>query len=252
MGFICHQGTCISACNPACAANELCSPAGECVSACNPVCAANELCSPQATCVSACNPACAQGQTCTSTGECVASAAPPPAFAPGPGPAPIGPGPDQSASGANDWQTARQGTHFGLGLGAAYLPVNDITAGFVTVHLNVGLGRDDFRTTAGLGTVSGSSEYEDWTATTLFIAPQYQLNIGEVYSLSFGPLAGYFDYDGNDSYSTLILGPTASPAIFRIGSMKQMELGLTVFVVRNFHEDEVNPGGYVAFTYLFL
>lgn len=153
----------------------------------------------------------------------------------------------------SDWQSARQGAHFGLGLGAAYLPIDDgISAGFITLNLNVGLGQNDFRLTAGLGTVSGTTGSEDWTATTLFLAPQYQLNIGSVYSMSFGPLVGLYIYDGAESYTTPIVGPTASPAIFRFGASRQMEIGLTVFAVRNFHEDNVTPGGYASFTYLFL
>jgi hypothetical protein len=153
----------------------------------------------------------------------------------------------------SDWQTAREGTHFGLGLGAAYLPINDgISAGFLTLNLNVGLGQNDFRLTAGLGTVSGKTGSEEWTATTLFLAPQYQLNFGSVYSMSFGPLVGLYFYDGGETYTTPILGPTASPAIFRFGASRQMEIGLTVFAVRNFHEDNVTPGGYASFTYLFL
>jgi hypothetical protein len=132
------------------------------------------------------------------------------------------------------------------------LPVNDITAGFVTAHLNAGLGRDDFRLTAGFGYVSGTTGSEDWTASVLFLAPTYQLNVGSTYSLAFGPLIGRYSYDGAKSYNTLILGPTASPVILRFGGKRQMELGLTVFVVRNFHEDNVNPGGYIAFNYLFL
>src|SRR5689334_22006718 len=44
VGFVCHQGQCVSACNPACAPHEVCNAAGECVSACNPPCAAGELC----------------------------------------------------------------------------------------------------------------------------------------------------------------------------------------------------------------
>lgn len=162
--------------------------------------------------------------------------------------APVDTGPAES-----DWQTARDGVHFGLGLGAAYLPINDgISAGFLTLNLNVGLGKNDFRLTAGLGGVSGKTGSEEWTATTLFLAPQYQVNLGPVYSMSFGPLVGLYIYDGAESYTTPIVGPTASPAIFRFGGEKQMEIGLTAFAVRNFHEDNVTPGGYASFTYLFL
>jgi hypothetical protein len=161
--------------------------------------------------------------------------------------------PDAVTPAAGDWQTARQGTHFGLGLGAAYLPINEgVSAGFVTAHVNAGLGRDDFRLTVGFGGVSGTTGSEDWSAVTLFVAPLYQLNIGSVYSMSIGPLIGLYVYDGAESYTTLILGPTASPATFRFGSLRQMEIGLTAFAARNFHEDNVTPGGYVAFTYLFL
>lgn len=197
-----------------------------------------------------CTPACAANELCSPTGQCAPTPAP---ASPAPPPAVTTPGPDAVAPSAGDWQTARQGTHFGLGLGAAYLPINDgVSAGFVTLHVNFGLGRDDFRATFGLGTASGSSGGEDWSATMLFAAPQYQLNLGSVYSMSFGPLIGLYMYDGNDPYTTLILGPTASPAIFRFGSLKQMEIGLTAFAARNFHEDNVTPGGYLSFTYLFL
>jgi hypothetical protein len=47
---MCHQGTCVSACNPACAANEVCTSAGECVSRCNPPCAAGEACGADGAC----------------------------------------------------------------------------------------------------------------------------------------------------------------------------------------------------------
>jgi hypothetical protein len=53
-GYLCHQGACVSACNPPCGAAEVCTPAGECVSRCNP----------------ACDP----GQTCTAAGECTGGA----------------------------------------------------------------------------------------------------------------------------------------------------------------------------------
>jgi hypothetical protein len=162
-------------------------------------------------------------------------------------------GPDQVAPAERNWQQSRAGTHFGLGLGAAYLPINDgVSAAFVNAHVNFGMGKDDFRLTTGFGGVSGSSGGEDWSAQMLWVSPQYQVNLGKVYSISIGPLAGVYFYDGNDSYTTLIVGPTGSPAIFRFGSSNQMEIGLTAFVVRNFHEDNLTPGGYLAFTYLFL
>lgn len=50
-GFLCHQGQCVSACNPPCAASELCAPTGECVSRCNPACGPGQQCSPAGECV---------------------------------------------------------------------------------------------------------------------------------------------------------------------------------------------------------
>jgi hypothetical protein len=81
---------------------------------------------------------------------------------------------------------------------------------------------------------------------------KYEVNLGSVYSMPLGPLVGLYIYDGAESYTTPILGSTASPAIFRFGALRQMEIGLSVFAVRNFHEDNVTPGGYASFTYLFL
>lgn len=52
-GYVCHQSQCISACNPACEANELCTAAGECVSKCNPACAAGEICTEAGQCAGA-------------------------------------------------------------------------------------------------------------------------------------------------------------------------------------------------------
>lgn len=49
-GFVCNQGTCISACNPVCSNTEVCTNAGECVSKCNPVCGPNETCGADGQC----------------------------------------------------------------------------------------------------------------------------------------------------------------------------------------------------------
>jgi hypothetical protein len=76
-GYTCAGGQCVKACEPACAANEVCSPQGACVSACNPSCASGEVCTPQATCVSACNPPCEANQVCTPQAECVSACNPP-------------------------------------------------------------------------------------------------------------------------------------------------------------------------------
>jgi len=86
------------------------APGGDCV----PACRAGFLCS-AGTCVSACNPPCAAGEACQSTGECTPAAAAPadqgwgttPAPAPAPAPAqPAQPaqfGPE--AGGGGDWAT---------------------------------------------------------------------------------------------------------------------------------------------------
>lgn len=50
-GFICHEGRCLSACNPACAANEYCAGLGVCASACNPPCPTGTECTEDLTCV---------------------------------------------------------------------------------------------------------------------------------------------------------------------------------------------------------
>ncbi len=69
-GYLCHQGTCISACNPVCGDTEVCTNAGQCVSKCNPLCGANE--------------------TCTADGQCRStSVTPPPNLGPNLGPAPV-------------------------------------------------------------------------------------------------------------------------------------------------------------------
>lgn len=101
-GYSCAAGKCVPACNPPCAANELCSPQGQCVSACNPGCASGEVCTPQGQCVSACNPPCAAGEACNASGQCVAQAAAaptaaPPAPAPAPAPAAAQPAPPPAA-----------------------------------------------------------------------------------------------------------------------------------------------------------
>lgn len=49
-GFICHEGMCLSACNPDCALNEVCTGSGECVSACNPPCQPGTVCTAQREC----------------------------------------------------------------------------------------------------------------------------------------------------------------------------------------------------------
>jgi hypothetical protein len=51
-GYLCHQGTCISACNPVCGDTEVCTNAGQCVSKCNPLCGANETCTADGQCQS--------------------------------------------------------------------------------------------------------------------------------------------------------------------------------------------------------
>lgn len=60
-------------CFPSCRAGFVCHQ-GQCISACNPVCENGLLCSPQGTCVSPCNPACPAGQACMTDGSCVAFA----------------------------------------------------------------------------------------------------------------------------------------------------------------------------------
>jgi hypothetical protein len=73
-GYLCHQGQCVSACNPPCGEAEVCASTGECVSRCNPACAANELCSATGQCLSKCNPMCGPGAQCTPAGVCVGAA----------------------------------------------------------------------------------------------------------------------------------------------------------------------------------
>ncbi len=126
-GYRCVAGTCEKACEPACAANEICSPDARCVSACNPVCAENEVCTPDARCVSACNPPCNAGETCTAQAQCVGSApaaAPAPAVAPAPEPvaaplaAPVAPAP---ADGGGSGVYTHDGFYFNIGLGFGLL-----------------------------------------------------------------------------------------------------------------------------------
>lgn len=95
-GTVCNPSTrqCVSACNPLCADNEVCSPAGQCVSRCNPVCAAGQTCLPDGTCkapVQACFPNCRAGFVCRA-GACVASGRPNGGALLAPPPAPVGGG----------------------------------------------------------------------------------------------------------------------------------------------------------------
>lgn len=60
-GFTCVSGQCVSACNPACAADHVCSSDGTCI----PEAVLN------APMTAMCSPACAAGTVCTSAGTCV-------------------------------------------------------------------------------------------------------------------------------------------------------------------------------------
>lgn len=113
------------ACFPECRPGFLCHN-GQCVSACNPPCAANEICTPQATCVSVCNPACPAGQACAAGGRCVV-AAPVPAYS-----APYGVAPISAVPIVPDPGWARGAARFGyisaaviLGLTFGVMSLND-------------------------------------------------------------------------------------------------------------------------------
>lgn len=58
-------------CVPPCGAAQVCLR-GQCVSACNPPCPPNEVCTPKGACVSACNPPCPAHEKCIAGGRCVA------------------------------------------------------------------------------------------------------------------------------------------------------------------------------------
>jgi len=144
----------------------------------------------------------------------------------------------------------RQGLHIGFTAGGAYIPNVGASAVMASLDFNIGWLRLDHRVSPTLYYSTQSNERTMGSG----LAFQEGFHFNSRYSISFGSMItlhhGEFN-DGN-SYTTLGLGLTASPATVRLGAKRNMEISLNVLLLREFEYDTANAGGFFAFSFLSL
>lgn len=158
---------------------------------------------------------------------------------------------DVDVDAASSAETMRQGRHLGVSVGGAYVPIEGGTSAiFARADINWGHGNRDFRVSPLF--YAASSDFQDTIGVGVAIEERW--NLGSTYTVSLGGMAAIENADRSDGDGgmTFAVGPIISPLTLRLGSKKNVELGVDVFLLRDFLFDTLNPGGFLQLTYLSL
>lgn len=144
----------------------------------------------------------------------------------------------------------REGWHIGFGVGGAYVPGADASAGILRLDFNLGVNRQDFR----FSPIAYYATQPDQTMTGIGLAFQHGFNLGSTYTVSIGSMiaAHHAELHDGRNYTTLALGVTVSPMTLRLGANHNIELAVQLMVLREYAYDTLNPGGFVSLSYLAL
>lgn len=142
----------------------------------------------------------------------------------------------------------RKGLHVGGGVGSVYLPVNDARAVVARADFVISDGRHDLR----LSPVFYYATQTNESSQGLGLAIERGWNFGSRYTASIGAMVGVHHAESSHSYTTLGVALVGSPLTFRLGARENFSLGLDLMLMREFEHDTVNPGAFVAFSYLSL
>ena len=139
----------------------------------------------------------------------------------------------------------RSGVHWGVTAGGAAIPGTNLSVAVAELNMNVGIGKHDLRISPIVYVATGEG-----TSMGAGLHLERRVNLGSTYTLSAGSLVSVHSISGQGT--TFAVGATASPVTLRLGANKSFELGLNIFLVREFSFDTVTPGAYVSLTRLFL
>ena len=219
-GFLCHEGKCISACNPACESGLVCTPKGQCVSPCNPPCGAGETCNASRVC---------EGPPATSK-----ATASKPSSATNEGGADASTSPDASSNAS---------LHFTAAVGGISIP-DTATAG--AAQAGIIFARPNWRSDVRLFGAAYHVSTDNSKTTGAMFSSSLNWWFG-VYGLGFGSGLGYASAERyNGTNGTASIAVFVVPVQFAFGKKPRFEISLTGGAIRFLSIEEFSPWGYLA------
>jgi hypothetical protein len=145
----------------------------------------------------------------------------------------------------------RRGVHVGVGVGGAYLPLDDGTkAATVRAFVNVGHKRAEDR----FGVIAYHASSPNQSTTGAVIAIEDRIYIGDTYAFGGGFAFGYHDAhrDDGDGGTTRVVGGMIAPFTLKLGQKRNIELALEAIIFRQIDLETQTYGAFVSVTYLAL